>query len=142
MTHDLTRLSQKPGAPSTSSRMPGTRRGVINIVLYFLVVPSAFNLALAIQEAPVVNLEYWFYAYAFGFFSWIWGLVLVPTLIGVDRSTRALTALQARWCIGGTAAFLNTAFAAEVFRTPLMTILMGASGLLYGLLFRVRPRDP
>ena|ERR1700694_5944537 len=140
MTHDLTRLSQKTGGPSASSRTYGIWRGVINIVLYFVVVPSAYNLALAIEQAPVVNWLYWFYGYAFGFLSWVWGLVLIPVLVGVDGATRSLTTRQARWCIAGTAALLNTAVGGYAFRTPLTTTVLGVSGLLYGLLFRIKQR--
>jgi hypothetical protein len=140
MTSDLAWSSRKKEGPNSSSPTYGIWRVVINVVLYFVVVPSAYNLALAIEEAPVVNWEYWFYGYAFGFLSWVWGLVLVPALFGVDRATRSLSACRARWCITGTAALLNTAVGGGVFRTPFTTIVMGASGLIYGLVFRMKPR--
>lgn len=140
MTPDLTRPSEKVGGPSASSRTYGNWRGVINLALYLVVVPSAYNLALAIKEAPAVNWLYWYYAYAFGFPSWVWALVLIPVLFGVDRATRSLTARQTRWCIAGTAALLNTAFGEYVLRTPLTAIVLGVSGLLYGLLFLIRQR--
>ena len=71
MTRDLPQPSQKTEWPNGISWRYGKWRVVINIVLYFVVVPSAYNLALAIEEAPVVNWEYWFYGYAFGFLSWV-----------------------------------------------------------------------
>jgi hypothetical protein len=66
---DLPPLREEKTGLNASSQTYGNWRVVINIVLYFVVVPSAYNLALAIAEAPVVNWEYWFYGYAFGLLS-------------------------------------------------------------------------
>jgi len=140
MTRDLPQPSQKTEWPNGISWRYGKWRVVINIVLYFVVVPSAYNLALAIEEAPAVNWEYWFYGYAFGFLSWLWGLVLIPVLFGVDRVTRSLSIRKARGCIVGTATLLNIAVGRGVWRTLLSTVVMAVSGLIYGLLFRMKPR--
>ncbi len=116
-------------------------RWVINVILYFVVIPAFYIAAAGITERNLGR-EWWFWPvyWIFTVPAWPFVAIVVPLLAVVDATHRSSTRGVHRRVLGLAGALLMGLITAIATRDVAWTLVMAVGGGVYGLLFRVAPR--